>query len=208
MGMALRQPILPEAVFQPGGSLIKSMSKNLFGAGLVAELAPMLRYALFLTRDQSAAEDLVQDAIVLACEAQGNFRSGRKLRPWLFSILHNQFISGRRRQHMQRQRLRSIADDAVGHLRPGQEETLRLGALLKAFESLPEDLREVLHLVGIEGMTYREVSAVLAIPLGTVMSRLSRARASLREIEAAPVRERKLADGTGGLRVVGGHNEE
>ena len=150
---------------------------------VLAQLPPLRRYARALTRDESAAEDLVHDALVRAYERRSTFRLGGNLRTWLFSILHNTFVDGRR-QHMAEQRRKGgtawLAETA---LPPNQESSVRLGQVRRAFLSLPEEQRAVLHLVAIEGLAYQEAATALGIPIGTLMSRLGRARAALRAFE-------------------------
>ncbi|WP_395337183.1 sigma-70 family RNA polymerase sigma factor [Novosphingobium sp. BL-8H] len=162
------------------------MLERLFSLGVAAELPFLLRYAMALSRDETAAEDLVQDTVLRACEARGAFQHGRQLRPWLFSILHNRFISDRRRQNTEREKLRQLADETVEE---ASDAAVDLADLAAAIERLPDDQHAVLHLIVLDGFTYREAAEVLSVPVGTVMSRLSRARAFLRKDEGA---ERRL----------------
>lgn len=162
------------------------MIAQLFELGIVAEFPAMLRYARALTRDDAAAEDLVQDAVVLACQRRETFQEGRSLSTWLCAIIHNRFVDDQRRLRAERSRDQRAAREAGGHADATQEDAIRLTSLERAFLGLPREQRAVLHLVAVEGLSYREVATTLAVPVGTVMSRLSRARASLRQAESLP----------------------
>lgn len=172
---------------------------------VVGELGPLRRYARSLTRDESRAEDLVQDTLVRAYARRGSFRAGGNLRGWLLAILHNTFIDGRRRDQAETRRRDEAAVLADTAAAPAQEAGIRLQQVRAAFLTLPEEYRAVLHLVAIEGLSYQEAAATLAIPLGTLMSRLGRARAALRAFEAgsAPAQD-PVPKPRRTLRVVGG----
>lgn len=122
---------------------------------VLANLAPMRRYARALIRDESAAEDLVHDALVRAYEKRSTFRLGGNLRSWLLSILHNTFIDGQRRQKAEERRVSETAESADSWLPAGQENAIRLQQIKQAFLGLPPEQRSVLHLVAIEGMKYQ-----------------------------------------------------
>lgn len=155
------------------------------------QLPALRRYAISLTRDAVEAEDLVHDALLRAYEKQGTFRVERGLRKWLLSILHNTFIDRLRSRRAERRRLDRLTseirhDPAAFQLPPGQDHALRLAQVRQAFMSLPPEQRAVLHLVTIEGLGYSEAAQALGVPVGTVMSRLARARAALRALEERP----------------------
>ena len=152
----------------------------------------MRRYARSLLRDRSAADDLVQDCLE---RAVGNWRQRKDVNPraWIFTIVHNLAMTRLRRIAS---RPRHIAiEDAREELlarAPSQEDGLRYRELLEALDRLPEEQKSVLLLATVEGLSYAETAGVLDIPVGTVMSRLSRARERLlKEMEgrqvAAPV---------------------
>jgi RNA polymerase sigma-70 factor (ECF subfamily) len=154
---------------------------------LVAEIPRLRRYARALTGRADAADDLVQETLQRALEKWRLWQRERDLRPWLFSIMHNLHVDGRRRDH----RVDFCADDdlPVPVQRASQADALELRDLERALALLPPEQREVLLLVGLEEMSYAEVARALQIPQGTVMSRLSRARTRLKAIlagEAAP----------------------
>jgi RNA polymerase sigma-70 factor (ECF subfamily) len=182
------------------------------GFDVVAQLGVLRRYARSLTRDEAAAEDLVHDALLRAYENRASFRPDGELRPWLLAILHNAFVGRWRSHKAEERRLEQLADLAPDR-NPGlgPEAAVRLGQIGRAFAALPEEQRAALLLVAIEGVSYGEAAAVLGIPLGTLMSRLGRARAALRAIEAGAPGATPMVDGQSGgrprLRVVGGSND-
>lgn len=164
----------------------------------------MRRYARSLARDEAQAEDLVQDTLVRAYERRSSFRSSGNLRGWLLSILHNTFIDHRRRQVAEFRRLEQAAELADTAVMPEQESRVRFQQVQTAFLSLPDEQRAALHLVAIEGLSYQEAANALKIPVGTLMSRLGRARAALRGFEAGVDLPRPAEAGRPSLRIVGG----
>ena len=126
----------------------------------------------------------MQDALVRAYERQGSFRAGGNLRGWLLSIMHNTFIDGRRRHLAEARRLEQAAATIETAVPAEQESRIRLQQIQAAFMSLPDDQRAALHLVAVEGLSYQEAATALGVPIGTLMSRLGRARAALRAYEA------------------------
>jgi RNA polymerase sigma-70 factor (ECF subfamily) len=158
---------------------------------LVEPLIPSLRrYARALLRDTTAADDLVHDCLERAIGRWHQRRADGDARTWMFAILHN-LAMNRLRQAARRGRHVALDDaDPAAIARPAtQDEQLRHGDLLRALAKLPDDQRSVLLLVSVEDLSYAEAARVLDVPIGTVMSRLSRARQRLhRLIEAeAPV---------------------
>lgn len=156
-------------------------------AAIVAEIPRLRRYARALTGRTDTADDLVQDTLERALDKWRFWQRERELRPWLFSLMHNLYVDGRRREnHVE------FRDDDVLPVplqRAEQADALELRDLARALALLPLDQREVLLLVGLEELSYAEVAHALKIPQGTVMSRLSRARARLKAIlagEAVP----------------------
>lgn len=158
------------------------MSSDAFKADVAAQMPSLRRYALALTRDRDIAEDLVQDTLARALSREHLWHGG-SLRAWLFTILTN----------LDRNRRRALA------VRPGVDEldehrfgtppqdALMKRAIERGVAALPEEQRQVLLLVALEGLSYREVAEVQDVPIGTVMSRLSRARAALRAaLEGGP----------------------
>lgn len=187
---------------------IQDMNTNRSGFDVVGELGALRRYARVLTRDEAEAEDLVHDALVRAYERRGSFRSGGNLKGWLLAIVHNTFISARRASRARTTRDNHAASLDPLHVEPSQDGVVRLDQVRRAFLRLPDEQREALHLVAIEGMSYQDAAATLDVPVGTLMSRIGRARAALRAMEDAA----DAATTTGGdviphLRVVGGSDD-
>jgi RNA polymerase sigma-70 factor (ECF subfamily) len=170
---------------------------------VIGQLAALRRYARSLVRNPDEAEDLVHDALVRALERKSSFRSGGSALTWLMSILHNTHID-RTRSNRATERRHAAAAELTDLVAPaGQEHSVRLAQVRNAFLALPEDQREALHLVAIEELSYQEAADVLNIPVGTLMSRISRARARLRAME------RGDAEGTvPHLRIVGGNPDD
>jgi RNA polymerase sigma-70 factor (ECF subfamily) len=168
--------------------------------GIVGELAAMRRYARVLARDHQDADDVVQDALVRAIERDATYERGRGRRRWLLAIVHNVFVSGVRRQGAERRRDDRFAETLVAHSDAAQEHHARLTDIARGFAALSEHQRAVLHLTAVEGLSYQECADLLGVPVGTIMSRLARARAALRERDEQPVRE-------AGLRIVGGRDD-
>ncbi|MDQ8757543.1 sigma-70 family RNA polymerase sigma factor [Sphingosinicella sp. LHD-64] len=146
-------------------------------------IAGLLRYARSLTRDPVAADDLVQEALLRAFERAESYDRSRPLRTWLFAILHNEFINAGRQRKAEERRDSALASARVDEVDADQELSAYLAQIARRFDGLPEPQRAVLHLVAVEGLGYRETAEALDIAIGTVMSRLSRARAALREAE-------------------------
>ncbi|HEY0522833.1 MAG TPA: sigma-70 family RNA polymerase sigma factor [Stellaceae bacterium] len=155
---------------------------NDFGLMLEREIPRLRRYARALTRDSARADDLVQSCLVRALAKSHLWQPGTDLRAWLFTILHNQHVNDVRRSV--REGVSIPVEDVAPMLTVGstQGATLQLRDLDRALARLPEEQRQVLLLVGLEGMRYEEVAAVLDVPVGTVRSRLSRGREMLRRL--------------------------
>lgn len=148
---------------------------------LLLSCVPRLRrYAQALTRHRDDADDLVQDTLTRAWSKAGLWRGVSDMRTWLFSIMHNLHVDRVRRP---RPSLVEIDDDTPEvPVPPGHGDRLRLRDLQAALEQLPVEQKQVVLLVGLEDMSYAEVAAALDIPIGTVMSRLSRGRERLRAL--------------------------
>ncbi len=149
-----------------------------------SQLGVLGRYALSLTRDPSAAEDLVQDTLVSAIAKSESYDRARPVRGWLLSIMHNRFVSDRRKQAVRADKLQEL--DCPEKMPAQQEWAVYLKQVGSAFDALPENQRAALHLVVVEGLTYQDAATVLEVPVGTLMSRLARARAKLRNPKPNP----------------------
>ncbi|KFE49085.1 RNA polymerase sigma factor [Pseudomonas syringae] len=147
------------------------------------ELIPrMRRFALSLTRNPSSADDLVQASLEKALSAWGNKRPEGDLRAWLFSILYRQFLDAHRRSRRYSRMLELFTGGGDDHYQPSVERTVVAQSTLGAFERLNTEQRALLLWISVEGLSYKEVAKILDVPVGTVMSRLSRARQALRQI--------------------------
>ncbi|WP_372617350.1 sigma-70 family RNA polymerase sigma factor [Falsiroseomonas sp.] len=155
-------------------------------------LVPALRrFAWSLTRNADEADDLVQDCLEHALGAWQRRHGDGNLRAWLFAILYNLYVSGRRRLARRARLLEQVAQfGEVATPAGGPDSTVQCAEVLGQVDTLPEEQRAVLLLVGVEGLSYEETAEVLDVPVGTVMSRLSRGRERLRrmaEEQQAPV---------------------
>jgi RNA polymerase sigma-70 factor (ECF subfamily) len=148
-------------------------------ADITSHIPRLRRYARALTGDSSAADDLVQDTLERAWRRLALWRTGSDLRAWLFTIMHNIFVNQSRADPRKLAQATALAGTDLSVTTP-QEDRLILQDLNKALRNLPHDQREVLLLIGLEQMTYEEAAKVIGIPVGTVMSRLSRGREQLR----------------------------
>ncbi|MBI3451981.1 MAG: sigma-70 family RNA polymerase sigma factor [Rhodospirillales bacterium] len=151
---------------------------------IVAQIPHLRRYARALLRDRTMAEDLVQDCLERAWGRLHLWQAGSNLRTWLFTIMHNLHANAARAAS-RRPRHSSLDDNALGvPVRASQEDRLEIATLESALAALPDEQRQVVLLVGLEGMSYQETAAVIGAPIGTVMSRLHRGRERLRELLA------------------------
>ena len=148
---------------------------------LVGHIPDLRRYARSLTGDAWAADDLVQDTLERACERWQLWSAGSDLRAWLFTLMHNLFIDGARRA-MRQQGQRVDLDDVAGDLAAPAEHPEHALDLQRCLLRLPPEQREVLLLVTLQDLRYEDVARITGVPIGTVMSRLSRARSRLREL--------------------------
>jgi RNA polymerase sigma-70 factor (ECF subfamily) len=168
---------------------------------VIPHLEDLWRYGRVLTGNDADADDLVQESLVRALSLARSYDSSRPLLPWLIRIVRNTFFTGSSRVKADRQRLAALAETAVSTLPPSQEHCAELADVGRALARMPTDQAEILHLVGVLGFTYCEAADLLGVPVGTVMSRLSRARAALKH-------NMENIDGraSGRLKIVGGRN--
>ncbi|NJO37085.1 MAG: sigma-70 family RNA polymerase sigma factor [Rhizobiales bacterium] len=144
-----------------------------------AEIPRLRRYARFLVGNADRADDLVQDCLTRAITKIDSWQPGTNMRAWLFVIMRNGYFNELRRKS----RSPIIEDsEAMPAVTPGNQEAhLALQEVRRAFLQLSEEHREVLLLVAIEGLAYDEAAGIIGVPIGTVRSRASRARAALRQ---------------------------
>ncbi|MFO1069511.1 MAG: sigma-70 family RNA polymerase sigma factor [Geminicoccaceae bacterium] len=138
------------------------------------------RYARALLRDSQRADDLVQDCLERALSRRHLWRGGGSLRPWLFKIMHN--INANQARSRATRPVHQTLDGVEAAAADAESQTSRLALrdMAAGLETLPEEQRRVVLLVALEGLSYQEIAEVLEVPIGTVMSRLSRARDRLR----------------------------
>lgn len=148
------------------------------------ELLPRLRrFSHWLTRDAASADDLVQSTLERALSRWDSRRDDDALRPWLFSIAYRLFLDGKRRTRRYAGVLDLLRGGGVEEAaQPSVEREVVAQSALQALDRLPAGQRELLLWVSVEGLSYREVATLLDVPIGTVMSRLSRARLALRRL--------------------------
>jgi RNA polymerase sigma-70 factor, ECF subfamily len=173
-----------------------------FACRLELEIPRLRRYARALTRDAARADDLVQNCLLRAIAKEHLWEPGTDLRAWLFTILHNQHVNEVRRA------MREGNNTAVEEMAPpltvpsNATAALLLRDLERAIARLPAEQRQVILLIGLEGMRYEEAARILDVPIGTVRSRLSRGREMLRRLmelkdEALAPEEEALPRGSG-----------
>jgi RNA polymerase sigma-70 factor (ECF subfamily) len=158
---------------------------------LVATLPRLRRYARLLAGDRNRADDLMQDALARAIERESAFHAGQNLRAWLFALMHNLFVDGLR----QKEAIDWSANPDIASEPADSSDPAQMREIFDALEQLPVDQRAVLVLVGVEGLRYREAAEVLGLPVGTVMSRLARAREKMQGL----LGQAAIATGNGGL---------
>ena len=154
---------------------------NRFETLLVEEIPSLRRYARALCGDPAQADDLVQECLLRAINRRKLWIGSKGIRPWLFTILHNIFVNTMRRAS--RVPITGIAEDLDDRVASADspEELSTLSDFEKSLDRLGPEQREVLLLVGLEQLSYKEVAKIAGGPVGTVMSRLSRAREYLRK---------------------------
>ena len=154
-----------------------------FGDMLIALLPNLRRFAISLCRSRDVADDLVQLACERALANRASFAPGTRFDAWMFRILRNAWIDQTRRRKTQGSKI--DIEDAHGLVgeegEKRSENRLMLSATMKAIEALPDDQREVIVLTCVEELSYKETAEVLEVPIGTVMSRLARARKKVAE---------------------------
>jgi RNA polymerase sigma-70 factor (ECF subfamily) len=162
---------------------------------LVAQIPRLRRYARVLTRDVTAADDLVQDCLERAVSKSHLWQDGTNLRAWLFTILHNTYVNQVRRAA--REGTPMVLTDIEPELTsaPNQDKRLELRDLERALAKLPDEQRAALLLVGMEGMNYDQAAAVLDVPVGTIRSRLSRGRDALCQLMGRGIEQEETRPG-------------
>ena len=166
-----------------------------FQAELVALIPPMRAFARSMCGDFSHAEDLAQEAVLKAWQSRASFTPGTNMKAWTFMILRNQFYSEKRRSWRQQPLDQEVAERTI-IASDDPSAALELSDLRHAMQLLPTDMREALILIGAGGFSYEEAADILDTVVGTVKSRVSRARDRLAAIlyEGLPAGERMAAE--------------
>jgi RNA polymerase sigma-70 factor (ECF subfamily) len=152
------------------------------------QISRLRRYARALTRNSDRADDLVQDTLVRAVAKQHSWQPDTNLRAWLFTLMHNQYVNDLRRNAREGMTVdvTSIPNALTATTDPTAARQLH--ELDRALDQLPDEQRQAILLVGLEGMSYEEAAAILTVPIGTDRSRLSRGRDNLRRSMDMPER--------------------
>jgi RNA polymerase sigma-70 factor (ECF subfamily) len=169
-GLAVAERDAPEAIALPDNEFAQALER----------IIPHLRgYARSLCRSAAHADDLVQDALLRAWSARARFRAGTNFKAWMFVILRNIFLSGMRRQKFEQGPAAEPPEMVEPPAQPGHMELL---AVREALDRLVPSRREALMLVGAAGMSYEEAASVCGCAVGTIKSRVSRARTELQTL--------------------------
>lgn len=160
-----------------------SAQSNVLEADLLRCLPHLRIFARYLTKDRSRASDLEQETVAKALKAAHQFQAGTNLKSWMMTIMRNQFYSDIRRNRVQVQIFDEVSETALA-TGPPQELSLELFDFRRAFWQLDEHHRRVLILVGVGGLTYEIAASAVDCPVGTMKSRVHRARRELRRILA------------------------
>jgi RNA polymerase sigma-70 factor (ECF subfamily) len=167
-------------VARPSEELSATVNKH---EAIIAELPRLRRYARALVRDADTADDLVQDCVERSLSRLYQFRAGTDMRSWLFTIMHSIFVNGVSRRKFMVGLDELNPDHEVGLATPPEQgQGLVMRDLEAALARLSDEHREVVILVGLENMTYKQAADIIGVPLGTVMSRLARGRERLGQL--------------------------
>lgn len=152
-----------------------------FKADLLAAIPGLRAFAMSLSQHADRADDLVQETLVKAWDKQASFQPGTNLKAWLFTILRNEFYSQMRKRGREVQDSDGLMTARLA-VHPAQPGRLDLADFRNALEQLPEDQREAIILIGASGFSYEEAAEICGCAVGTIKSRVSRARNRLQEI--------------------------
>ena len=181
MGIAVRYTVQAVSRSRDQNAGFEELAMPYFGQ--------LFNFACWLTQDRAAAEDLVQETYMKALRGFGSFQAGTNFRAWMYRILRNTFLTSQAGLKA----TASFDDEDETLPEPATIETpetillarFEEDAIYRALEALPVNFREIVLLCDLEEMSYQEISQALSIPMGTVMSRLSRARRAMRALLAA-----------------------
>ncbi len=162
---------------------IFAMPNTVFQNSLIAQLPHLRRFARALCGDAALADDLVQDCVERALLKQHLYDASRPLKAWLYAILRNIFISQwRRSAQMGPMKPLDDMEEFEGSVPPAQEQNLSVALISDALDHLPAQQREVLVMISLEELSYKDAAEIIGVPIGTIMSRLSRARGSMQNL--------------------------
>jgi RNA polymerase sigma-70 factor, ECF subfamily len=167
------------------------ITPEVFEMEAMQHIDDLYRTAKRLTRNETEADDLVQETYMQAWKSFGQYELGTNCRAWLYKILFNKYDHHRRKQYTQSKYFQE-ADELVFELSAARQpvpEFLTDGEIISALDKLPEHYRSVVLLADVHEFDYKEVAQILDIPMGTVMSRLNRARTQLKKSLAGVARE-------------------
>src|SRR5690606_32776843 len=152
-----------------------------FKRDLLRAIPSLRAFAISLSQNADRADDLVQETLVKAWDKQASFQPGTNLKAWVFTILRNEFYSQMRKRGREVQDSDGTITGRVA-VHPGQHGAMDLGDFRAALETLPEDQREAIILIGASGFSYEEAAEICNCAVGTIKSRVSRARSRLQEM--------------------------
>jgi len=152
-----------------------------FKRELLATLPSLRAFAVSLTGKHDKADDLVQDTVMKAWAKQDSFELGTNIKAWLFTILRNEFYSQMRKRGREVQDSDGVFTERLS-VHPAQYGALDLSDFKKALDALPDDQREAVILIGASGFSYEEAAEICSCAVGTMKSRVSRARARLQDL--------------------------
>jgi len=152
-----------------------------FKTELLATIPSLRAFAVSLSQNADKADDLVQETLVKAWDKHASFQPGTNLKAWLFTILRNEFYSQMRKRGREVQDSEGVMTERLA-VHPSQDGKLDLADFRAALEQLPEDQREAIILIGASGFSYEEAAAICQCAVGTIKSRVSRARTRLQDI--------------------------
>ena len=159
----------------------EAMGDDTFKSALAATIPPLRAYARLLSGNADTADDLVQETLVKAWVARDRFIAGSNIRAWTHVILRNVYFSQNRRARFKGE-WNEFDADALLAVAPRQDAHVALGDLMRAMQQLPVDQRDALIMMGAGGMTCEEVAAICDCAIGTIKSRVARARSALRAL--------------------------
>ena len=159
----------------------REWKRDAFEREAMPHASSLLRAATNIVRDGSAAEDLVQDTLLRAWRFFNRFEQGTNCKAWLFRIMLNLSSQFRRKRAAEVSSSTPLLDAHAADRSFAEADVLEQTVVRRTFDALPEEQKTVLHLAIVDGFTCKEISEMLTIPIGTVMSRLSRGRAAMRE---------------------------